>query len=123
MGLAVLAWVAGFDIIYACQDEAFDRRAGLHSLPARLGAARALRLAAVCHFVMIGLLAALPWVCPQLDLGWIYGCGVAVAAALLAYEHSLVRPDDMARVNVAFFNVNAMVSLGLLAVVTLDLWT
>jgi 4-hydroxybenzoate polyprenyltransferase len=123
VGLAVLTWVAGFDIIYACQDETFDRQTGLHSLPARLGARRALRLAAVCHFAMIGLLAALPWLCPQLGLGWIYGCGVAVTGALLIYEHSLVRPDDLARVNAAFFNVNAVVSLGLLAVVTLDLWT
>jgi 4-hydroxybenzoate polyprenyltransferase len=123
VGLAVLAWVAGFDIIYACQDEAFDRRAGLYSLPARLGAAKALRLAAVCHLAMIALLAVLPWLCPQLGLGWIYGLGVAVTAALLVYEHSLVRPDDLARVNLAFFHVNAVLSLGLLAVVTLDLWT
>jgi 4-hydroxybenzoate polyprenyltransferase len=123
VGLAVLAWVAGFDIIYACQDEAFDRRAGLHSVPVRLGIAGALRLAAVCHLAMIGLLAALPWACPQLGLGWIYFAGVAAAAVLLVYEHWLVRPDDLARVNVAFFNVNAVVSLGLLVVVTLDLWT
>jgi 4-hydroxybenzoate polyprenyltransferase len=72
---------------------------------------------------MIGLLAALPWACPQLGLGWIYFAGVAAAALLLVYEHWLVRPDDLARVNVAFFNVNAIVSLGLLVVVTLDLWT
>jgi 4-hydroxybenzoate polyprenyltransferase len=72
---------------------------------------------------MIALLAVLPWLCPQLGLGWIYGLGVAVTAALLVYEHSLVRPDDLARVNLAFFHVNAVLSLGLLAVVTLDLWT
>jgi 4-hydroxybenzoate polyprenyltransferase len=123
VGLAVLAWVAGFDIIYACQDEAFDRDAGLHSVPVRLGVAGALRLAAVCHLAMIGLLSALPWACPQLGLGWIYLTGVAATAALLVYEHFLVRPDDLARVNLAFFNVNAIVSLGLLVVVTLDLWT
>jgi 4-hydroxybenzoate polyprenyltransferase len=123
VGLAVLAWVSGFDIIYACQDEAFDRQAGLHSIPVRLGTRGALRLAAACHAVMVALLGALPFVTPALGLGWIYGCGVAAVAVLLIYEHSLVRPDDLARVNVAFFNVNAVVGLGLLAVTTLDLWT
>jgi 4-hydroxybenzoate polyprenyltransferase len=119
LGGAVLLWVAGFDIIYACQDVEFDRAAGLHSVPARWGVAAALRIASLCHLGMVILLAALPAVYPQ--LGWIYGAGVVAVAALLAYEHWLVRPDDLARVNVAFFQVNAVVSIGLFLVASLDL--
>ncbi len=121
LGAAVMLWVAGFDIIYACQDYAYDREVGLHSVPTRLGVAGALKLAAVCHLGMVLLLAALPWVYPE--LGWIYGVGIAAVAALLAYEHWLVRPDDLTRVNVAFFQVNAVVSLGLFVVGSLDLWS
>jgi 4-hydroxybenzoate polyprenyltransferase len=121
LGLAVLAWVSGFDIIYACQDADFDRGAKLHSVPARLGVAGALRLAAGCHFVTLLLLAALPLLCPEIGLGWIYGGGVAVVAALLVYEHALVKPGDLTRINAAFFNVNAIISLGLLVVGTIDL--
>jgi len=120
LGGAVLAWVSGFDMIYACQDFQFDREAGLKSIPTRLGVAGALRLAAVCHAVAVLLLAALPLVYPQ--LGYIYWTAVAAVAGLLVYEHALVRPDDLDRVNVAFFNVNAVISLGLFAVGTLDLW-
>ncbi|MCC6492340.1 MAG: 4-hydroxybenzoate octaprenyltransferase [Pirellulales bacterium] len=119
LGAAVLAWVAGFDVIYACQDYDHDRRASLHSLPVRLGVAGALRLAAACHLGAIVLLAILPRAYPP--LGWIYYAGVAAVAALLVYEHALVRPDDLARVNIAFFHVNAVISLGLLALGTLDL--
>jgi 4-hydroxybenzoate polyprenyltransferase len=119
LGGAVLLWVAGFDIIYACQDVQFDRQAGLRSVPERLGVAGALRLAAVCHLGMILLLVLLPTVFPV--LGSIYWCGVAAVAALLVYEHSLVRADDLARVNVAFFHVNAVVSIGLFVVGALDL--
>ena len=79
--------------------------------------------AAICHSGMIAMLVALPLVCGQLPLGGIYGCGVGAVAVLLIYEHWLVRPDDLARVNVAFFNVNAVVSVGLFAVGTLDLLT
>jgi 4-hydroxybenzoate polyprenyltransferase len=99
----------------------FDAQARLHSVPVRFGVARALRLAAVCHLGMVILLAALPWVYPP--LGWIYGAGVAAVAVLLAYEHYLVRPDDLTRANVAFFQVNAVVSIGLFAVGSLDLLT
>ena len=120
LGGAVLLWVAGFDIIYACQDVDFDIREKLHSLPARLGVPAALRLAALCHLGTVLLLVALPVVYPQ--LGLIYVCGIVGVALLLAYEHYLVRPDDLARVNVAFFNVNAVISLGLLAIGALDLW-
>jgi 4-hydroxybenzoate polyprenyltransferase len=119
LGAAVMAWVAGFDVIYACQDFAHDSQAGLHSIPVRLGVAGALRLAAACHFATIVLLACLPLTYPP--LGGIWWAGVASVAALLIYEHALVRPNDLARVNTAFFNVNAVISLGLLLVGGLDL--
>ena len=120
LGGAVLLWVAGFDMIYACQDVAFDVQARLYSVPARFGVAGALRLAALCHLGMVGLLLALPLVYDGFD--GVYLAGVAAIGLLLAYEHSLVRPDDLSRVNRAFFHVNAVVSIGLLAVGILDLW-
>ena len=119
LGGAVLLWVAGFDMIYACQDIEIDLASGLRSMPARLGVIWALRLAALCHLGMIVLLMLLPVVFPA--LGWIYWCGVAAVAALPLYEHSIVRPDDLTRVNVAFFNVNSIVSIGLFVVGTVDL--
>jgi len=119
LGTAVLVWVAGFDIIYACQDVAFDQGAGLHSVPVALGVAGSLRVAALCHLGMVAVLAALPWAYGS--FGTIYYVGVAAIAALLLYEHWLVRPDDLTRVNRAFFHVNAVVSLGLLAVGAVDL--
>ncbi len=119
LGLAVLCWVAGFDILYACQDADFDRRAGLHSVPARLGVARGLRLALLCHALMVGLLLVL-W--RTAELGPVYLVGVVAIAVLLGYEHWLVRPNDLSRVNLAFFQVNSIISVGLLAVVLLDLW-
>ncbi len=123
LGGAVLAWVGGFDIIYACQDADFDRRSRLRSIPATLGLLSALRLAAACHFATLVLLALLPWLCPQVPLGWVYGLGVATVAVLLVYEHALVRPDDLTRVNAAFFNVNVIISVGLFAVGAIDLLT
>ena len=123
LGGAVLTWVAGFDVIYACQDADFDRQARLRSLPVLLGISGALRLAAVCHLVTLGLLAALPLACPQVPLGWIYGSGVGVVAALLIYEHLLVRPSDLTRVNIAFFHINAIISIGLFVVGAVDLLT
>lgn len=114
LGCAVLLWVAGFDTIYACQDADFDRREGLHSLPARLGIGPALVLSRLMHGGAAALLAALYWLCP---LHPIYLLGVAVVAALLAYEHSLVRADDLRRVDVAFFTLNGWISVGYLAVV------
>jgi 4-hydroxybenzoate polyprenyltransferase len=113
LSAAVALWVAGFDIIYACQDYAFDVSMRLHSIPARLGIAKALRLAALCHCLMLVLLFVLPWFYSL--FGTIYLTGVAAIGLLLIYEHWLVRPDDLSRVNQAFFHVNAVVSLGLLA--------
>ncbi|MEX0938959.1 MAG: UbiA-like polyprenyltransferase [Pirellulales bacterium] len=120
LGGAVMLWVAGFDVIYACQDAVFDAEKGLHSLPARHGIVIALRLAAACHAGTVLLLAALPLVFPY--LGWIYWAGIAAVAILLIYEHALVRPDDLTRVNVAFFQVNAVISIGLLVIGAVDLW-
>jgi 4-hydroxybenzoate polyprenyltransferase len=119
LGAAVLLWVVGFDMIYACQDFEFDVRMRLRSVPARFGVAVALRLAAACHFAMAVLLLLLPLV--YNGFGTIYLVGVAAITLALVYEHWLVRPDDLSRVNRAFFWVNAAVSLGLLAVGVADL--
>lgn len=118
LGGAVLLWVAGFDILYACQDVDFDRRMRLASVPAWLGVPGALRAAAACHAGMVAMLALLAVIYP---FGWLYRAGVATIAALLIYEHALVRPNDFSRVNQAFFHVNAVVSVGLFLVGTLDL--
>jgi len=118
LGLAVLTWVTGFDVIYACQDEAFDRSEGLHSLPVRLGTRTALRLASASHGLTVVALIGLGVSYP---LGSIYFMGVGVVALLLLYEHSIVRLDDLTRVNVAFFQVNIAISLGLLIVGVADL--
>lgn len=120
LGLAVLFWVAGFDILYACQDVEFDRKAKLNSVPAALGVPSALRVAMLCHVVMVGMLVALYFVA-QPHLGWIYLLGIMGLALLLAYQHWLVRPDDLTRVNAAFFHVNAVVSGGLFVVVLVQL--
>jgi 4-hydroxybenzoate polyprenyltransferase len=119
LSAAVMLWVSGFDIIYACQDQAFDVEHRLHSVPARLGTVNSLRLAAVCHLGTALLLLLLPLAADE--LGWIFWAGVTAVAALLVYEHWLVRPDDLARVNLAFFHVNAVISVGLFVVGTLDL--
>ena len=125
IGLAVLWWVAGFDMIYACQDAEFDRQAKLHSIPSRFGISVALRLAAVSHLGMLIALFTLPLTPllggPPLALGAIYWSGVMAVTCLLAYEHWIVRPDDLTRVNTAFFHINAVVSVGLLIVVAIDL--
>jgi 4-hydroxybenzoate polyprenyltransferase len=118
LAFAVLCWVSGFDIIYACQDASFDRQIGLKSLPSRLGIPSALRLAALCHALMIVALLGLGLVYP---LGRVYFLGVAAAAVLLVYEHALVRPDDLTRVNLAFFHVNVVISMGLLVLALADL--
>jgi len=109
--LAVLCWVAGFDIIYACQDVEFDRKAGLFSLPVRIGIRRALGVSKVLHAVMLALLLWLAW---WAELGVLAFVGLALVAALIAYEHSLVKPDDLSRVNAAFFTVNGYISVLLL---------
>ena len=105
---AVTLWVGGFDVLYACQDLDFDRRAGLYSVPKRFGIARALTIARVMHVVMVALLA---WLAASFRLPWPAWTGIAVIAALLAYEHSLVHAGDLRRLNAAFFAVNGYISL------------
>ena len=119
LAAAIFFWVGGFDIIYACQDHEFDRRQGLFSIPARVGVRGALRLALVSHLFMIVCLFLL-W--RTAELGMIFGLGVIAVTALLLFEHWLVRPDDLSRVNVAFFQINVIVSVGLLLVGIADEW-
>jgi 4-hydroxybenzoate polyprenyltransferase len=105
---AVTFWTAGFDVIYACQDYEFDRAEGLFSVPNALGIAPALRVAQAMHVLMIGCLLALVY---GLHLGALALAGVAAIAALLIYEHSLVKATDLSRVNAAFFTMNGYVSV------------
>ncbi|HMB88160.1 MAG TPA: UbiA-like polyprenyltransferase [Methylomirabilota bacterium] len=105
---ALTVWIAGFDLIYACQDVEFDRRTGLHSVPARFGIPAALATARACHVLTIAAFALLGW---MMGLGWLYWLGVAVVAGLLVYEHSLVSPGDLSRLDVAFFNVNGYIAV------------
>lgn len=119
LGGAVLFWVAGFDILYACQDVDFDRKAKLHSVPTALGVPAALRVAMVCHLFMLAMLAALYFAAA--DLGLIYLAGLAAITLLLIYEHWLVRPDDLSRVNQAFFQVNGVISIGFFVIVLVQL--
>ena len=116
---AVLFWVGGFDIIYACQDYEFDRKLGRYSLPGKWGIKTALRLSAVSHVVMMACLMA-AFLYFQLSLfSWL---GLALVAVGLIYEHTLVRPDDLSRLNAAFFTLNGIISMVLFAFVGLDLW-
>jgi 4-hydroxybenzoate polyprenyltransferase len=108
LGAAVTFWVAGFDIIYACQDVEFDHSLSLHSIPRRYGIAAALYVSAALHVLMLGLLLV---VARRENLGWLAFAGLAVVAVLLAYEHALVKPSDLSRVNAAFFSVNGYISL------------
>ncbi len=111
LGVAVLCWTAGFDIIYACQDVEFDRNARLASIPARFGIARALIVSRLLHVGAVLLLIAVGLVGSGPYLGAIYHVGVAAVAGILVYEQSLVRADDLSRVDLAFFTLNGCVSL------------
>lgn len=110
----VLLWIAGFDIIYACQDVESDRRDGLFSLPARFGIARSLLISRGCHLLTVGLLV---WLGLEAGLAGLYWGGVGLTAVLLAAEQAVVKPDDLSRVNLAFFTLNGCISV-LLGVAT-----
>jgi 4-hydroxybenzoate polyprenyltransferase len=117
---AVLLWVAGFDVLYALQDAEFDRRAGLHSVPARFGTVGALWVSGLLHLGMLAILVALPSLYPS-GLGGVYWIGVAGCAALLAYQHWIVRPTDLSRLNAAFFQTNGLLAVWLFLATAIDL--
>jgi len=108
----VTMWIGGFDILYACQDVEFDRQHGLHAIPAERGVAFALRLSTLSHMAVVGLLA---WLGFAAQLGIAWWVAVTITAGLLVWEHRLVNPHDLSKVNVAFFNVNSIIAIVLLA--------
>src|SRR3984957_11576783 len=105
---AVTLWVGGFDVLYACQDVEFDKQAGLYSIPKKFGVARALLIARGMHIVMVALLS---WLALSFQLPWPAWVGICLGAGLRAYEHSLVKPNDLSKMNAAFFAVNGYISL------------
>jgi len=105
---AVTLWVGGFDVLYACQDVDFDKSAGLHSIPKKFGIAKALGIARGMHLLMVALLI---WLAAAFHLAWPAWVGIAVVTLLLGYEHSLVKPNDLSKMNAAFFTVNGYISL------------
>jgi 4-hydroxybenzoate polyprenyltransferase len=108
LALAVLVWVAGFDIFYALQDLDFDRKKGLHSIPVRLGEKGAILLGKILHGLMVGLLLLIP---QGLPLGMIYYAGIGVISLMIAWEHHLVKPGDLSKLDAAFFNMNGYISV------------
>ena len=119
IGISVMFWVSGFDIIYACQDLEFDRKMGLNSIPQRFGILVSLRIAKIFHFAMTGFLLLAFWVS---GLSWLSWVGFIVVVISLLYEHSLVKETDLSRINVAFFTVNGFIGIALLLFVGIDLY-
>jgi 4-hydroxybenzoate polyprenyltransferase len=117
LSFAVMFWTAGFDIIYALQDEEFDRQNGLFSVPAKFGKVKGLTISRFSHLISVGFLIAAFSTHPVSILSWL---GVAFAAAMLIYEQSLVKPNDLSRVNLAFFTLNGFISVGVFLFVLLD---
>jgi len=105
---AVTLWVGGFDVLYACQDVEFDKEAGLYSVPRRFGIANALWIARVMH---LGVVILLSWLAASFGLPWLAWAGIVVVAGLLGYEHTLVKADDLSKLNAAFFTVNGYISI------------
>lgn len=116
----VTFWIGGFDILYACQDVDFDRKEGLFSIPASFGIPRGLQVAAVSHVITVLLLILLGIV---VELSWPYWIGITIVAGLLLYEHSLVKPDDLSKLTLAFFNINGYISLTLFAATVIAILT
>ena len=116
----VLLWTAGFDIIYACQDVNFDRRHGLHSIPARIGIRGALWLSSGLHIIAVLLLIGIPLLT---ELGVFYYIGVGIVICIFIYEHAIVKPNDLSRVNLAFFTLNGTISLVLMVLSIADVLT
>ena len=118
LGTAVVFWLVGFDILYSCMDVKFDRENNLKSIPQRFGVENALRIAFASHVLMILFLVVLLQFVAE--LGILYSVGVFIVAGLLIYEHSIVRPDDLSKINIAFFNMNGIISIGLMFFVIAD---
>jgi 4-hydroxybenzoate polyprenyltransferase len=118
LGIAVGTWIGGFDLIYSCQDARVDRQIGSRSFPARFGLVAALRTSAVVHVVTV---AAFVWFGAAAGLGWLWFAGVAATAVVLVYEHAIVRPLDLSRVNRAFFTANGVIGIGLFGFALADL--
>jgi 4-hydroxybenzoate polyprenyltransferase len=118
LGAAVGLWIAGFDLIYACQDAVVDRSIGVRSVPARFGVPFALRLSTAVHVVTFGLFV---WFGTLVGLGWLWWIGLALTAGAFCYEHFVVRPDDLSRVNRAFFTANGFVGIALFVFAVADL--
>jgi 4-hydroxybenzoate polyprenyltransferase len=118
LGVAVIFWLIGFDILYSCMDVESDRVNRLHSIPQRFGVERALNLALVAHVLMILFLLLL--LTSTVLLGPLYFVGVLIVVCLLVYEHSLVKKDDLSKINLAFFNINGIISIGLMVFVIVD---
>jgi len=114
----VVFWLIGFDILYACMDVEADRVNRLHSIPERFGIETALKMALASHMAMVVFLLVL--LEPTVLLGGVYLTGVALVTGLLVYEHSLIKKDDLSKVNMAFFNVNGIISIGLMIFVVVD---
>lgn len=117
LGIAVLFWLVGFDTLYALQDREFDLKAGLHSIPQRFGIRRALWISRASH---AAAMAALFWLASLLSLGWYYIAGVLVSSCLIVYEHTLVRENDLSKLNFAFFNMNGYISVTIFLFTLLD---
>lgn len=117
LGAAVLFWLLGFDVLYALQDMDFDRKAGLHSIPQQFGIGRSLWISRVAHAITM---AALFWLYLLLNLGWFYLAGVIIALCLIIYEHTLVKNNDLTKLNMAFFNMNGYISVSVFVFTLLD---
>ena len=118
LGVAVGLWIGGFDLIYACQDAEVDRAIGVHSVPARYGVTFALRLSTAMHVVTFALFV---WFGVLVGLGWLWWIGLALAAGAFVYEHAIVKPSDLSRVNRAFFTANGFVGIALFVFALADL--
>jgi 4-hydroxybenzoate polyprenyltransferase len=118
LGIAVGTWIGGFDLIYSCQDAAVDREIGSRSFPARYGIPAALRTSSIVH---VGTFAAFAWFGAAAGLGWLWWTGLALTACVLVYEHAIVRPHDLSRVNRAFFTANGVIGIGLFGFALADL--
>ncbi len=118
LGIAVGTWIGGFDLIYSCQDAEIDRQIGSRSFPARFGVPAALRASVVVH---AGTVAAFAWFGAAAELGWLWWTGLALTALVLIYEHVIVRPGDLSRVNRAFFTANGIIGIGLFGFALADL--